>query len=152
MSTTLFGHFSAANATCSVKNRLDKGDGMSFAEFSYPLVQAWDWWHLFQSGCQVQIGGSDQFGNILAGAEIVKQIAKDDHPYQVALGQTKQLEAQRRLNLPSDPMGFTVPLLTTSSGEKFGKSAGNAVWLNSVMTSVYELYQVGAALIHLWHN
>ena len=138
--------------TRSVKTRLDNGDGMSFAEFSYPLVQAWDWWHLFQSGCQVQIGGSDQFGNILAGAEVVKQIAKDDHPYQVALRQTKLVEAKRHLELTSEPMGFTVPLLTTSSGEKFGKSAGNAIWLNSEMTSVYELYQVDTALFKLWHN
>ncbi|KAJ9605186.1 tyrosyl-tRNA synthetase [Cladophialophora chaetospira] len=125
----------------TVKNRLDSGDGMSFAEFSYPLVQAWDWWHLFQSGCQVQIGGADQFGNILAGAEVVKQIAKDAHEYQVALRQQEHLEFKRKINVSFDPMGFTVPLLTTSSGEKFGKSAGNAVWLNSEMTSVYELYQ-----------
>jgi tyrosyl-tRNA synthetase len=115
---------------------------MSFAEFSYPLVQAWDWWHLFQSGCQLQIGGADQFGNILAGAEAVKQIAKDSHEYQVAKRQTQMLEAKRKIDITSDPMGFTVPLLTTSSGEKFGKSAGNAVWLNPEMTSVYELYQV----------
>jgi tyrosyl-tRNA synthetase len=125
-----------------VKNRLEKGDGMSFAEFSYPLVQAWDWWHLFQSGCQVQIGGADQFGNILAGAEAVKQIAKDSHEYQVALRQTEVLDAKRRIKVTSDPMGFTVPLLTTSSGEKFGKSAGNAVWLDPELTSVYDLYQV----------
>ncbi|KIW72158.1 tyrosine-tRNA ligase [Phialophora macrospora] len=125
----------------TVKNRLEKGDGMSFAEFSYPLVQAWDWWHLFQAGCQVQIGGADQFGNILAGAEAVKQIAKDSHEYQVALRQTELLDAKRRINVSSDPMGFTVPLLTTSSGEKFGKSAGNAVWLDPEMTSVYDLYQ-----------
>lgn len=130
-----------------VKNRLDSGDGMSFAEFTYPLVQAWDWWHLFQSGCQVQIGGADQFGNILAGAEAVKQIAKDAHEYQVAMRETTLLESKRKVELTSDPMGFTVPLLTTSSGEKFGKSAGNAVWLDPEMTSVYELYQVGSNLI-----
>ncbi|KIX98530.1 uncharacterized protein Z520_05831 [Fonsecaea multimorphosa CBS 102226] len=125
----------------TVKNRLEKGDGMSFAEFSYPLVQAWDWWHLFQSGCQLQIGGADQFGNILAGAEAVKQIAKDTHEYQVRLRQTQMLDRSRGIDLSSDPMGFTVPLLTTASGEKFGKSAGNAVWLDPEMTSVFDLYQ-----------
>ncbi|KAH0841782.1 Tyrosine--tRNA ligase, mitochondrial [Fonsecaea pedrosoi] len=125
----------------TVKNRLEKGDGMSFAEFSYPLVQAWDWWHLFQSGCQLQVGGADQFGNILAGAEAVKQIAKDSHEYQVALRQTQLLDSKRGIEVTSDPMGFTVPLLTTASGQKFGKSAGNAVWLNPDMTSIFDLYQ-----------
>ncbi|EXJ75854.1 uncharacterized protein A1O5_00361 [Cladophialophora psammophila CBS 110553] len=125
----------------TVKNRLERGDGMSFAEFSYPLVQAWDWWHLFQSGCQLQVGGADQFGNILAGAEAVKQIARESHEYQVALRQTQLLDSKHGIELNSDPMGFTVPLLTTASGEKFGKSAGNAVWLNPEMTSVFDLYQ-----------
>lgn len=125
-----------------VKNRLESGDGMSFAEFSYPLVQAWDWWHLFQRGVQIQIGGADQFGNILAGAEAVKQIAKDSHEYQQALRQTEILDQKNGFKVTSDPMGFTVPLLTTSSGEKFGKSAGNAVWLNPELTSIFDLYQV----------
>ena len=115
---------------------------MSFAEFNYPLVQAYDWWHLFQNGCQIQVGGADQFGNILTGADAVKQIAKDSHEYQVAKRQTQLLDAKRGIEVCSDPMGFTVPLLTTASGEKFGKSAGNAVWLNTEMTNVYELYQV----------
>jgi tyrosyl-tRNA synthetase len=126
----------------TVRNRLDKGDGMSFAEFSYPLVQAWDWWHLYQKGCQIQIGGADQFGNILAGAEAVKQIAKDSKDYQLAPLHSEVKTQQDDVEVTSDPMGFTVPLLTTASGEKFGKSAGNAVWLDSTMTSTYELYQV----------
>jgi tyrosyl-tRNA synthetase len=125
-----------------VKNRLEKGDGMSFAEFSYPLVQAWDWWHLFQNGCQLQIGGADQFGNLLAGAEAVKQIAKESHEFQLRQRQGEILEMKGGVDVTSDPMGFTVPLLTTASGEKFGKSAGNAVWLNPDMTTSYELYQV----------
>lgn len=115
---------------------------MSFAEFSYPLVQAWDWWHLYQQGVQIQIGGADQFGNILAGAEAVKQIAKDDHEYQQQLRQTQLVDDRHKVTLTADPVGFTVPLLTTASGEKFGKSAGNAVWLDPQMTSIFALYQV----------
>lgn len=115
---------------------------MSFAEFSYPLVQAWDWWHLFQKGTQIQIGGADQFGNILAGAEAVKQIAKESHEFQQAQRQAEMIDEQHGIRVTNDPMGFTVPLLTTASGEKFGKSAGNAVWLDPEMTSTFELYQV----------
>jgi tyrosyl-tRNA synthetase len=126
----------------TVKNRLENGDGMSFAEFTYPLVQAWDWWHLYQKGCQIQIGGADQFGNILAGAEAVKQIAKESHEHLTAHPQAENTGKNDEVEVSSDPMGFTVPLLTTASGEKFGKSAGNAVWLDSTMTSTYDLYQV----------
>ncbi|KIV78098.1 tyrosine-tRNA ligase [Exophiala sideris] len=125
----------------TVKTRMEKGDGMSFAEFSYPLVQAWDWWHLYQKGVQLQIGGSDQFGNILAGAEAVKMIAKDSQDYQAAARQVKAIDGKYDVDVTSDPLGFTVPLLTTASGEKFGKSAGNAVWLDPQMTSIFELYQ-----------
>jgi len=116
---------------------------MSFAEFCYPLVQAWDWWFLFRKGVQIQIGGADQFGNILAGAEAIKQIAKEDHEYQTNLREQKFLDEKNQINsITYDPIGFTVPLLTTASGEKFGKSAGNAVWLDSNLTSIFELYQV----------
>ncbi|EXJ95803.1 tyrosyl-tRNA synthetase [Capronia coronata CBS 617.96] len=125
----------------TVKNRMEKGDGMSFAEFSYPLVQAWDWWQLFQRGVQIQIGGADQFGNILAGAEAVKQIAKESHEYQQTLRQTQLIDENNGVKVTSDPLGFTVPLLTTASGEKFGKSAGNAVWLDPELTSIFDLYQ-----------
>lgn len=135
------------NRISSVKNRLD-GDGMSFSEFSYPLVQAWDWWQLFKGGVQLQIGGADQFGNILAGAEVVKSIAKEDHPYQVELTR----EGKSGMAATNDPLGFTVPLLTTASGEKFGKSAGNAVWLDENMTSPFELYQVSLHLPNEHHS
>lgn len=117
----------------SVKNRMTKGDGMSFAEFSYPLLQAWDWWVLFRKGVQVQVGGSDQYGNILFGMDAVKSISKNT-----------AIE-QDRNPLEDDldkPIGFTTPLLTAPNGEKFGKSAGNAVWLDKDMTSSFELYQV----------
>lgn len=116
-----------------MKNRLTKGDGMSFAEFTYPLMQAWDWWRLFQKGVQVQVGGSDQFGNILFGMDAVKAISKNT--------------AIEILRKPLDddmdkPIGLTTPLLTTPSGEKFGKSAGNAIWLDKDMTPPFDLYQV----------
>lgn len=116
----------------SVKNRMNQGDGMSFAEFSYPLLQAWDWWTLFQKGTQVQVGGSDQYGNILFGMDAVKAISRNT-----------AIEIQRNpLESELDrPIGFTTPLLTAPSGEKFGKSAGNAIWLDKDMTSTFELYQ-----------
>lgn len=99
---------------------------MSFAEFSYPLLQAYDWWHLYrESGAQIQIGGSDQYGNIIAGQDLIKALAKDDA--ETSAG---------------SPIGLTTPLLTTSSGEKFGKSAGNAVWLDQASTSPFKLYGV----------
>lgn len=120
----------------SVKNRLEKGDGMSYAEFSYPLIQGWDWWQQFQTGTQLQIGGADQFGNILAGAECVKSIMKNDIPFMQKLAADTNGSTAT-----TDPMGFTVPLLTTSKGEKFGKSAGNAVWIDKQLTSSFDLYQ-----------
>jgi tyrosyl-tRNA synthetase len=111
---------------------MEKGDGMSFSEFTYPLLQGWDWWHMYQSmGVQVQIGGSDQYGNIIAGMDAVRYIAQSRHDRP---GET--------LPEQSAPMGLTVPLLTTSSGEKFGKSAGNAIWLDRTMTSPFDLYGV----------
>jgi tyrosyl-tRNA synthetase len=106
---------------------------MSFAEFSYPLLQAWDWWTLFQKGTQVQVGGADQYGNILFGMDAVKAISRN-----TAI-EIKQNPLESELDRP---IGFTTPLLTAPSGEKFGKSAGNAIWLDKDMTSTFELYQV----------
>ena len=127
----------------SVKNRLEQGDGMSVSEFMYPMMQAWDWWHLYQKGTQVQIGGADQFGNILQGAECVKLAAKNSPEWSDRVKKMKENPQERAIEgLTEDPMGFTTPLLTTASGEKFGKSAGNAVWLSPDMTSVFNLYQV----------
>ena len=119
---------------------MEKGDGMSFSEFTYPLLQAWDWWHMFhEMGVQVQVGGSDQYGNIIAGIDAVKYIAqnyrKDEDP-------PAWSDKEGKLKDDFIPMGLTVPLLTTSSGEKFGKSAGNAIWLDSNMTSAFDLYGV----------
>jgi tyrosyl-tRNA synthetase len=110
---------------------MSKGDGMSFAEFTYPIMQAWDWWHMFRTkGIQMQIGGSDQYGNITAGIDAVKFVAAH-HP---------EPDARDEARAVGEPFGFTVPLLTTSSGQKFGKSAGNAIWLDNEETSAFQLY------------
>ena len=106
---------------------------MSFAELGYPIMQGWDWWELFkQQDVQVQIGGADQFGNLVAGLEVVNSIIP------------KVIDAKiepEKFDKNSTRFGVTVPLLTTSSGEKIGKSAGNAIWLDHDMTPPFELYQ-----------
>ena len=113
---------------------MDNGEGMSFAEFSYPILQSWDWWHMYHTKhVQVQIGGSDQMGNIMAGIDAINYINKNHYD------PDHRMENDDFL---MKPMGFTVPLLTTAAGEKFGKSAGNAVWLDKDMTSAFDLYQV----------
>jgi tyrosyl-tRNA synthetase len=104
-------------------------EGMSFAEFCYPVLQAWDWWVMLRDhDVSMQIGGSDQYGNILSGVDGIKYALK------IQEGTSKET---------STPLGFTVPLLTTPSGEKFGKSAGNAISLDKDQTSVFDLYGVG---------
>lgn len=115
----------------TVKNKLQNGDGMSFSEFSYPIMQAWDWWMLYHTkGIQVQIGGADQYGNITAGIDAIKHISKNH----------SDPDVRNEVRPLGDPFGFTVPLLTTSSGAKFGKSAGNAIWLSEEQTSVFDQY------------
>lgn len=104
---------------------------MSLGEFMYPLFQGWDFWHMYNKlGIQMQIGGSDQFGNIVAGIDSLKTI--------------RESEEAPHAKMPTDwqhePIGFTVPLLTDSAGVKFGKTAGNAVWLDEFKTSPFELY------------
>jgi tyrosyl-tRNA synthetase len=122
---------------------MESGAGMSLSEFCYPLLQAWDWWEMYKAtGVQVQIGGADQFGNILTGAEGVKHVLKT-HPHQ-----------DFRISEDAEnwePMGMTTPLLTSSSGEKFGKSAENAIWLDREMTGPFELYAVGEYLVWVEH-
>ncbi|KAI1765068.1 hypothetical protein GGR53DRAFT_286202 [Hypoxylon sp. FL1150] len=115
----------------TVKRKMERGDGMSLDEFVYPLMQAWDWWHMFRKlGVRMQIGGSDQYGNIISGVESIKFL-RDTEP-----------DPAQKLpdDLSNTPIGFTVPLLTDSSGAKFGKSSGNAVWLDQFMTSTFDLY------------
>ena len=113
---------------------------MSFSEFTYPLLQGWDWWHMYQhNGVLVQIGGSDQYGNIIAGMDAVKYIAQSRAESQE---EATWLDADGKLKADATPMGLTVPLLTTASGAKFGKSAGNAIWLDQTLTSAFDLYGV----------
>lgn len=110
----------------SVKNRLS-GDGMSFGEFSYQLLQAYDFWQLHRHHkVNLQIGGSDQYGNITAGIDLIQRL---------------QLQYASDGQKSDEVFGLTVPLLTTPSGEKFGKSAGNAVWLDPSLTSPFDLFQ-----------
>ena len=109
-------------------------EGMSFSEFMYPMLQSWDWWHMYHTkGIQLQIGGSDQYGNITAGIDAINYINKHHHD---------PLHRIEKESLYDKPMGFTTPLLTTASGEKFGKSSGNAIWLYKELTSPFDLYQV----------
>ena len=100
----------------SVKNRME--DGISFTEFSYMLVQSYDFWHLFKTDrCELQMGGSDQWGNITAGTELIsRKEGKGAH-------------------------GLVVPLLTTASGAKFGKTEEGAVWLDPQKTTPYKFFQ-----------
>ncbi|MCU0648912.1 MAG: tyrosine--tRNA ligase, partial [Gemmatimonadaceae bacterium] len=100
----------------SVSARMD--DGISFTEFSYMLLQAYDFLELSRrEGVTLQVGGSDQWGNITAGTELIRRTTG------------------------GAAHGVTLPLVTTASGEKFGKSAGNAVWLDGALTSPYQFYQ-----------
>jgi tyrosyl-tRNA synthetase len=103
----------------SVRTRLEERDqGISYTEFSYMLMQAYDFLYLFQHhGCTIQMGGSDQWGNIVSGKELIRRVAGDRGE------------------------GITFPLLTTSTGKKFGKSEEGAVWLDANRTSPYQMYQ-----------
>lgn len=112
---------------------MESGEGMAISEFSYPLFQAYDWWNMYHTkGVQMQIGGSDQYGNICAGMDAVSHMRK-----------IRRLDASHQE--AEDPRlaayGLTTPLLTTATGEKFGKSAGNAVWLDKTMMNSFDLYQ-----------
>ncbi|OBZ87503.1 Tyrosine--tRNA ligase, mitochondrial [Choanephora cucurbitarum] len=113
----------------SVKSRMDTTQGISFTEFSYQLLQAYDFWYLYHNHqCRIQIGGNDQWGNITAGIDMIHRKRDSD-------------EIAEKDSLEKRAFGITIPLLVTSSGEKFGKSAGNAVWLDEQMTSVFDFYQ-----------
>ena len=112
---------------------MESGEGMAISEFSYPLFQAYDWWSMYKNqGVQLQIGGSDQYGNICAGMDAVSHMRKIH----------RMSEADSEVDPRVATYGLTTPLLTTASGEKFGKSAGNAVWLDRQMLNSFDLYQV----------
>lgn len=113
--------------TCSVRARLDSKEGISFTEFTYQLLQAYDFQELHRSlGCTVQVGGSDQWGNILAGVDLINRIA----------------DSERGPEARDKVYGMTTPLLTNSSGLKFSKSTGTAVWLDRTQSSYQDFYQV----------
>ncbi|KAG0358567.1 tyrosyl-tRNA synthetase, partial [Gamsiella multidivaricata] len=121
----------------SVKSRLESPQGISFTEFSYQLLQAYDFWHLFhEDGCRIQLGGSDQWGNITAGIDLIHKKKKTTEE-QVIIDNSDDSSSEKAMNA----YGLTIPLLTTATGEKFGKSAGNAVWLDETMTSLFDFYQ-----------
>ena len=102
----------------SVKMRLESEEGISFTEFSYQILQGYDFYHLFTDhGVELQIGGSDQWGNIIAGIEFTKKRT------------SKTL------------YGMTFPLITRSDGKKFGKSESGAIWLDETKLSPYQFYQ-----------
>jgi len=100
----------------SVKSRLEKG--ISFTEFTYQLVQGYDFYHLYKNhDCKIQFGGSDQWGNIVAGTELIRRMAG------------------------GEGFAFTCPLITKADGTKFGKTASGAIWLDPAKTSYYQFYQ-----------
>lgn len=102
----------------SVKSRLDREQSLSFLEFNYMILQAYDFLELNRRyGCLLQMGGSDQWGNIVNGIDLTRRV------------------------LEQEIFGLTTPLLTTSDGRKMGKSAGGAIWLNAEMLSPYEFWQ-----------
>jgi tyrosyl-tRNA synthetase len=102
----------------SYKMRLESEEGLNFIEFNYMLLQAYDFLELYDHyGCRLQMGGSDQWGNIVAGVELIRRVRQET------------------------VFGITFPLITTSGGAKMGKTAEGAVWLDPNKTSPYEYYQ-----------
>ncbi|XP_075894102.1 tyrosine--tRNA ligase, mitochondrial [Nelusetta ayraudi] len=102
----------------SVQSRLKSAEGMSLTEFTYQVFQAYDFHHLHQVyGCRIQLGGSDQLGNLMSGHDFIHKVSGEE------------------------VYGLTLPLVTSSTGDKLGKTAGNAVWLNRDRTSPFHLYQ-----------
>eukprot|EP00013_Stygamoeba_regulata_P009819 CAMPEP_0177669118 /NCGR_PEP_ID=MMETSP0447-20121125/23240_1 /TAXON_ID=0 /ORGANISM="Stygamoeba regulata, Strain BSH-02190019" /LENGTH=466 /DNA_ID=CAMNT_0019175903 /DNA_START=170 /DNA_END=1570 /DNA_ORIENTATION=+ len=130
-------HFRVKNmlAKDSVKGRMT-GVGISFCEFSYQLLQAYDFYHLHKHwDCRIQVGGSDQWGNIVTGLDLIHRAAG-------RVGVSHEEEELGRDGDDACAFGITVPLLTNDAGEKIGKSSGNAtVWLDSQLTSHFAFYQ-----------
>ena len=102
----------------SVRSRMEGAHGISFTEFSYMLLQAFDFWWLYENhGCELQIGGSDQWGNIAQGVDLIRRKSR------------------------ASAYGLTWPLITRSDGQKYGKSVDGAVWLDKELTLPYEFHQ-----------
>ena len=120
----------------SVKSRMDRDVGISFTEFSYQLIQAYDFLRLFEDhNCTFQMGGSDQWGNILGGVDLIRRL-HGNAPTSAEQQDASKLQAAE---LPAHALAY--PLITTASGEKFGKSIGGAPTLDPDQTSPYRLYQ-----------
>ncbi len=108
----------------SVKKRMESDSGISYTEFTYQLLQGYDFVHLSREmGINVQVGGSDQWGNILAGTELARKMMSDDDDDEAST------------------FGMTFPLLLKADGTKFGKSESGALWLTASMLSPYKFYQ-----------
>ncbi|GIL66588.1 hypothetical protein Vafri_20064 [Volvox africanus] len=119
-----FARVSTMLAKDSVRTRMESEQGISFTEFTYQLLQGYDFVHLCRNhGVRVQIGGSDQWGNITAGTDLVRRLLG---------GEARE---------PPACYGLTFPLLVDSEGRKFGKSVGGAVWLSAEKLSPYKFYQ-----------
>lgn len=102
----------------SVKRRLEDGNGLSFTEFSYQLIQGYDFFYLWKNeNCSIQLGGSDQWGNIVTGTELIRKMGG------------------------GSAFALTVPLITKADGTKFGKTEGGSIWLDPEKTSPYSFYQ-----------
>jgi tyrosyl-tRNA synthetase len=102
----------------SVRSRLDREQSLSFLEFNYMILQAYDFLELYRRlGCRLQMGGSDQWGNIVNGIDLTRRV------------------------VGAEVFGLTSPLLTTADGKKMGKTAGGAIWLNAEMLSPYAFWQ-----------
>src|SRR5436309_5844490 len=102
----------------AISRRLESDEGISFTEFSYPLLQAYDYLVLFDTyGCALQMGGSDQWGNIIAGIDLIRRLRG------------------------ARAHGLVFPLVTSATGVKFGKTEAGAVWLDAKLTSPYRFYQ-----------
>lgn len=113
-------HFRLGNmlSLSFVKSRLQSESGITFTEFTYQVFQAYDWLHLCKTyDCLFQLGGSDQMGNLMAGHKLISRVVE------------------------KSVYGLTLPIITNTEGNKFGKTAGNAVWLNEEKTSVFSFYQ-----------
>jgi tyrosyl-tRNA synthetase len=112
----------------SVKLRLDKEEHMSFLEFNYMILQAYDFYHLYKNyNCSLQMCGGDQWGNVVAGVELVRRLQFVNNEVE----QGKKTEV----------LGFSTPLLLDAGGKKVGKSEGNAVWTNEDMLNPFEYFQ-----------
>ncbi len=112
----------------SVKLRLEKEEHMSFLEFNYMVLQSYDFYHLYKKyGCTLQLCGGDQWGNVVAGAELVRRLQFINN--EVEKGEKTEV------------LGFSTPLLTDSNGKKVGKTEGNAIWTNEDMLDPFEYFQ-----------